>query len=430
MYRLTLVALTLAFAADSETADWPQFLGPNGNGRTAAIDSTFEWPESGPAILWRRDIGVGFGGAAVDGGEVFLLDREVGIEDNLIVLDLATGDELWSYPYEAPGRLQVPGTRSVPTVREDFVYTSGGQGQVTCFDRETQEIAWSVDLSADYGGELPMFGWSNSVLVVDDVVVVAALGQDVGLVAFDRESGEERWTTPGVGFSHSTPTLMTLLGKPQILFLSTAQAGSGADIPMSTIISSFDPATGEQIWRTETLLTSFPIPGPVRVDDSRFFVTGGYGSGSTLMRIAMDGDAFRFEELFHVARGSQIHIPLVHDEHIFLIANENKTDSRAGRAAGGLMCLNLEGKEMWRTKDAPHFGRGSAILAGDKLLIQDGFNGALRVVSATSRGYEPIAEANVFGIDASRDRQMWAPLALAGNRVVMRSQNELLCVEL
>ena len=427
---LALAASLLAPQADSKTADWPQFQGPNRDARTLPAGVDFAWSEDGPDVLWMREIGVGFGGAAIEGGEVFLLDREVGVEDNLLALDLETGEEKWSYPYEALGRLQFPGTRSVPTVREDFVYTYGGQGQLTCFDREAQEMAWFVDLGEDYGGELPTFGWSASPLVIDDIVVAPALGQEVGLVAFDRVTGDERWVTEGVGFSHSMPSLLKLLGKEQIVFLSTVVAGRGADAAANTMISSFDPEDGSLLWRTTTLLTSLAVPGPVQIDDTRFFLTGGYSSGSTLMGISKTDAGYAFEELFHIARGSQTHVPIFHDDHLYLIVNENSNDPRNRRTEGGLMCLSLEGKEIWRTKDDPYFGRGNLILAGDHLVIQDGYDGTLRIVSATSAGYEPVAESNVFGIDDRRDHQMWAPLALAGNLLVMRSQNELLCVRL
>ena len=94
------------------------------------------------------------------------------------------------------------------------------------------------------------------------------------------------------------------------------------------------------------------------------------------------------------------------------------------------MCLTLDGKEQWRTKDAPFFGRGNAILAGDHLVIQDGFNGTLRVAQATQDGYRQVAEANLFGIGDRKDHQMWAPMALAGQLLLLRSQDTLLCVEL
>lgn len=427
---LTALALLFSLALpQAPGTDWPQFGGPQRDSRVPAIDSKFDWGEAGPEVLWRMPTGPGYGGAAVLGDEVFLFDCELGESDVLRVFDLASGAEKWSNAYEAKGRVQFPGSRCVPTVTQDAVYTAGGFGHVACFDRTTHEIRWMEHLGETYGGEEPMFGWSASPLVVGDLVVFTALGEEVGLVALDRKSGEERWVTEGLGFSHSTPALLSLNGKEQILFLSTGYQTSGTDEAAATTISSFEPATGERLWQHTLPLTRLPIPPPVRIDDERLFLTGGYRAGSTLLGITPKGDALAFEELFHNERGAQVHMPLRLGDCLYLLVNENWNEPRNNRAEGGLMCLTLDGKELWRTKDDPYFGRGNAILAGEHLLIQDGYDGTLRVVHASPKGYQPVAEAKLFDA-GTRDGQMWAPMALAGKHLVLRSQEELICVRL
>lgn len=426
---LPLLAATLLVAAPAQT-DWPHFLGPAGTNRAVEAGFTFDWKARPPEVVWRTEIGVGFGGVAVQGEEVFLLDRDTGEGDLLRVFDLATGEERWIAGYPAPGRLQFPGSRTVCAVRDDFVYTVGGFGHVAAFDRATQELAWQVDLAETYGGELPMFGWSNSPLVFEDLVIVSALGADVGMLALDRKTGEEVWTTPTVGYSHSTPVLLELLGEPQILFLATLYQGSGQDESAPTTISSYDPRTGDLLWRGETELTRLPIPPPVKIDDERFFVTGGYRGGSSMMKLTRKDGKVEVETLYHLERGAQVHPPILHEGHLYVLVNENWNDPRNRRAEGGLMCLSLDGKELWRTGDAPYFGRGHMMLVGDHLVIQDGLSGILRVARATPAGYQQVAEANLFGTEDTRDHQMWAPMALAGGRLLMRSQDELLCVRL
>jgi len=113
-----------------------------------------------------------------------------------------------------------------------------------------------------------------------------------------------------------------------------------------------------------------------------------------------------------------------------VLVNENWNDPRNNRKEGGLMCLDMHGKELWRTGEDPYFGRGHALLAGDHLLIQDGFDGTLRVVRASPKGYEQVAQTNLFPDNTTRDGQMWAPMAVAGGHLVLRSQDELVCVRL
>lgn len=410
--------------------DWPQFLGPERSGAVGAEELRFDWPEEGPPIAWRAAIGPGYGGVAVQGGEVFLLDRVDHERDVLRAFSLETGVELWSAGYSVPGRLDFPGSRTVPTVVGTRVVSCGGFGHVAVFDRETKALDWIVDLKEDYGGEQPMFGWSAAPLVHDGIVIVPAFSEKAGLVGFELETGAELWKSEPVGNSHSTPTLLELLGKQQVLFLSTIQQASGDEAAAPMAITSFDPGSGKTLWRHTISLCRLPIPGPVAVDGERLFLTGGYSGGSTLLRLSRQGSEYAFEELFHIERGAQVHRPLLHGDHLYFLANENDNHPDRDRQKGGLVCLGLDGVEAWRTGDEPFFGRGNAILAGEHLLIQDGFDGTLRVVRATPEAYTQVAEAVIFSPTRERDRQMWAPMALAGNRLLMRSQEELVCVQL
>ena len=430
MLELSLACALIPLALRPASEDWPQFLGPERSGAVGGVELRFDWAEGGPPVAWRTAIGPGYGGVAVQGGEVFLLDRVDDERDVLRALSLETGAELWSAGYSVPGRLDFPGSRTVPTVVGTRVASCGGFGHVAVFDREARALDWIVDLEEDYGGEQPMFGWSAAPLVHDGIVIVPAYSEKAGLVGFELETGAELWKTEPVGRSHSTPTLLELLGKKQVLFLSTVQQASGDDAAAPMAITSFDPGSGKTLWSHTISLCRLPIPGPLAVDGERLFVTGGYSGGSTLLRLSREGSEYAFEELFHIERGAQVHRPLLHGGHLYFLANENDNHAERDREKGGLVCLALDGKEAWRTGNEPFFGRGNAILAGDHLLIQDGFDGTLRVVRATPEAYTQVAEAQIFEPTRERDRQMWAPMALAGNRLLMRSQEELACVQL
>ena len=428
---IALAPLVLGFLSpQQESSDWPQFQGPSGDGTTEWSGPKFEDMDEEPQVAWRTAVGGGYGGAAIRDGEVFLLDRVIGEKDVLRVFDLESGEESWSASYEAPGRLNFPGSRTVPAVLEDHVYTAGGFSHVSCFDRKTHELVWSVNMAEEYGGQAPMFGWSSAPIVHGSVVIVTPLGEEVGLLALDRATGEKVWSTPSVGYSHSTPTILNLLGETQVVFLSTLYQTSGRDQSAPTTIWGFDPETGEELWRTDTTLTRLPIPGPVQIDANRFFVTGGYRGGSTLLRIDERDGTYVFEELFHIDRGAQIHRPLLYEDHLYVLVNENWNESRGRRKEGGLLCLSLEGEEVWRTEDSPFFGRGNAILAGGYLLIQDGHSGVLRIVRPTPKRFQLLVEVDLFGMEDERDHQMWAPMALSGRNLLMRSQEELICARL
>src|SRR5262245_42575343 len=284
MIPLALLVSLAPFQAPS--ADWPHFGGPNGDNHVGPIDSKFAWGEKGPEVAWRVETGPGFGGAAVQGGEVFRFDCELGESDTLRVFDLETGAEKWSQAYEEKGRATFPGSRTVPSVTDDAVYTAGAFGHVTCYDRKSHEIRWLEHVQETYGGEDPGFGWSCNPLVLGDLVIFGALGGEVGLVALDRKTGEERWTSQGVGFSPSTPALLTLLGEPQLVILATETPATGQDQAAPMSITSIDPKTGKTKWRQVITLTRLPVAPALQIDEQRFFLTGGYRGGSTMMRIS------------------------------------------------------------------------------------------------------------------------------------------------
>ena len=214
------------------------------------------------------------------------------------------------------------------------------------------------------------------------------------------------------------------------MILATGAQASGLDQAAPMTIASIDPEDGHTKWRHDLTLTRLPIPCAVQIDERRLFVTGGYRGGSTLLSIDKKDGKYAFAELFHCERGAQVHAPLLCGENLFVLVNENSNEARPKRADGGLLCLGLDGKERWRTGDNPYLGLGSALLAGEHLLLQDGYDGTLRVVRASPERYELVAEAKLFSEEGARAGQMWAPMALAGNRLLLRSQEELVCVEL
>jgi len=163
------------------------------------------------------------------------------------------------------------------------------------------------------------------------------------------------------------------------------------------------------------------------VDTSR---ARGYRGGSTLLQLAKKDGKVTGETVFHITRGAQVHRPLVHGDNVYLLVNENWTDPRNRQAEGGLLCLSLDGKEKWRTGDDPYFGRGCALLVDDTLVIQDGLSGVLRAVRATPDGYQQVGEVDLFDVGDRTDHQMWAPLAFAAGKLLMRSQDKLLCLKL
>ena len=151
--RARLVALLVTLPVASVfAADWPGYQGPRRDGTSTEKGILRTWPEAGPKVLWTVPLGIGFGGPAVSRGKVYLLDRDDKVGDTLRVYDLATGKELWTFAYDAPGRFEFPGSRTTPTVDGNLVYTVGPLGDLHAIDVDTHKPAWRKNIWTDFGG--------------------------------------------------------------------------------------------------------------------------------------------------------------------------------------------------------------------------------------------------------------------------------------
>ena len=421
--KIQLLFATLAIAPLS-AEDWPQFLGPSGDATSSETGLLKAFPKSGPKTLWKTDLEGGFGGAAVSGDEVFVGDRVEKEKDMLLCLDFKTGKEKWRYESPSEGEPSYPGSRSVPTVEDDAVYFLGTFGEVFRINRKTGKADWKIKLSDRYpDAKAPHWGYAQCTLIVGDTLIVMPFGKDTGIAGWDKKTGKELWKAGGLGNSHSSPIVANFGGMDQVILLAAGESG----------LHSYDPKTGKELWSSDLYQNRIPITVPLQIDDKRLFVSGGYDAGSKMFSITKSGDQFEVKELWSTDKGTQVHPPHLIEDHLYFLANENSNyKGKPRRAKGGLVCYTLEGKELWNTGNDPFMGRGASLYADDMLIIQDGENGILRLVDPSSKGFKLLAQANVFKTDpeSRKDLRYWSPLALSEGKLLMRGQDQLLCLDL
>ena len=104
-------------------------------------------------------------------------------------------------------------------------------------------IAWRMDLEPH---TFDVTVGSSPVLYGDTVILLCAMAKksDSRLVAFNKADGTVKWETkmPTVGFGHSTPVLIDVNGRPQLLVLASGMQ------PAPDGLQSFDPANGQRLW--------------------------------------------------------------------------------------------------------------------------------------------------------------------------------------
>ncbi|MCG8508822.1 MAG: PQQ-like beta-propeller repeat protein, partial [Rhodospirillales bacterium] len=376
-----------------------------------------DWPADGPKVLWSVKVDAGFGGAAVQDGKVYLLDREGTDGDVLRALDLDNGKQLWTCGYEAPGRLSYPGTRSTPTLTKTHAFTVGSLGHITCIDLEKREIAWQKHMD-EFGAFPPKWGWSQSPLLIGDLVIIAPMAEQAGLVAMKQKTGEVVWKSGNIGNEgYCSPHLVELAGKKQIVYFT------------SRLASGVDPTTGKVLWQYDGIPVKRAIPTPTAIGDNKLFITGGYDAGSALIEVTRNGDDYQVKQLQRDEQhGGQVHAALLIGEHLYVNLNTNENLRRG--PAHGLGCFDLNGKLVWKSDNKPDLNRGPVLGVGSKLLTLGGEDGVLRLVQASPNGYQELAAAKIFSDLKARGNNIWGPMALADGRLLVRSQNELKCIDL
>ena len=92
---LSLVSCWLA-PVKVQAEDWPQWRGPNRDGKSADTGLLKEWPAGGPKLAWKvTGLGKGYSNMSVAAGRLFTMGDKDGA-GCVIALDAAHGKILWT----------------------------------------------------------------------------------------------------------------------------------------------------------------------------------------------------------------------------------------------------------------------------------------------------------------------------------------------
>ena len=217
---------------------WPGWRGPDRNGQTVSRgvftrDYRLE-------IAWRRMLGSGYSSVSVAEGVAVTMAAIDG-HDVLIGLDAATGRSSWSFRLEPvfKGRDgSHDGPLSTPLIDGGRVFALSPEGRLVAVSLEDGRLLWEHHLVAEYGGKMPDYGYTSSPLVHGDLLILQSGGlKGDAVMAFDTRSGARRWVWQGDTVHYHSPTLATIDGRAQFIYLGWELA------------AGLDPNTGEERWR-------------------------------------------------------------------------------------------------------------------------------------------------------------------------------------
>jgi outer membrane protein assembly factor BamB len=351
---------TLSLGTVAWGGDWPQILGPHRDGSADGEQLADKWPATGPKQVWQRPVGSGMAGVAVADGRVVLFHR-VADEEVLECLDADTGKPRWKAAFPTRYRSSVSddnGPRCVPLIHDDAVYAFGAEGNLHAVSLADGRKLWSRAVYVEYDAPEGYFGAGSTPIVEGDKLLVNVGGKKgSGLVAFDLASGRTVWQTTDEQASYSSPTLATVGGRRQAIFVTRLN------------VVGIDPESGQVLWqfpfgaRGPTVNAATPL-----VLGDHVFVSASYGVGAALARIG----PMAVEPVWanDKAMSSQYSTCVVHDGTLYGIHGREDVGSASLRAVDP-----RTGDVLW---SEDRFGTGAVILADDKLVIVQGLSTIVR----------------------------------------------------
>lgn len=407
LYLLTALSSLALLSPRSVNAggiDWPHWRGPDRSGVSKETGLLKSWPPDGPRRVWLyENAGNGYSGPAIVQGKFFTLGTRGGSEI-LLVLDANTGKELWTAKLgPVLDNDWGDGPRATPTVDGDRVYALSGSGTLSSVRVADGTVLWAVTMKK-LGGELPKWGYTESVLVDGPRVLCTPGGRKGAVAALDKMTGKLLWQskefTDPAHYSSIVPARIN--HTPQYI-QRTEKSVVG--------IAARD---GKLLWQTSFPGRTAVIPTPI-VQDNKVYVTAGYGSGCKLVRIGPGNE---------VTTVYENKVMKNHHGGVILIG-----DYLYGHGDPTWVCQNFEtGEAVWRHRG---FGKGAIGSADGMLYCLEEGSGAVALVEASPEGWK---EHGRFKLDPqtkirSSRGKIWTHPVISHGKLYLRDQDLIYCFD-
>lgn len=392
---------SITLPAQSGPGDWAEFRGGNRDSRLSDVTFSTDWDSDPPKELWRRKVGLGWSSFTVIGAYLFTQEQR-GQDEVVVCYEVATGNQMWASPIsERFDEAMGSGPRATPTFHEGSLYTMGATGIVQALNASNGETLWQRDLKKDTNAKIPVWGFSSSPLIVNDMVIVFA-GDPNGksVVAYDLKSGDVRWTSGEGKHGYVSVQLNTLADVPQLLISS--------DIG----IQSFAPDTGEKLWEHLWQVSTNPrCVQPMVPDGNSVLIGTAGGKGTRKLRIENENGQWTVSEDWTTRKFKPYFNDFVfYEDHFY------------GFDGKRLMCIDAStGERVWR---GSNYGGQILLIEDMGLLLILSEKGNIALLKATPEGQEEITSIKAI------EGKTWNHPVIADGKLFVRNSLEAVCYEL
>ncbi|MEM7384999.1 MAG: PQQ-binding-like beta-propeller repeat protein [Verrucomicrobiota bacterium] len=380
-----LVLRAMILAPLLARADWPQILGPERNGLATQSPPLIETLDGDLPVLWKKKLGSGFAGPAVQGPLCLVFHRE-GNQAVVEALDRKTGKPRWAFRYPTDYRDNFGfdnGPRSTPTIAAGKVFTYGAEGALHCLDFETGTKIWQRDLEADFESPQGFFGRSCGPLVMGDQVLISCGGKEKGaganIISLKTTDGTTNWFLGEDEASYASPVSIVVKEKELAVFFTRDR------------LAVVDPANGKLVYEApfrSTTHASVNAASPVIVAEG-IFLTSCYDVGAGLWSAGRTGEDWKSiwkgERVLDAHYATPIHL----EGHLY---------GWHGRQERGqeFRCVDLKARKVrWQTDD---FSAGTVVATKDRLLLLTE-KGELVGAKVDASAFTPLFRTQILGAE-------------------------------
>lgn len=407
--------------------DWPDWRGPNRDGKWHETGIITEFDTNPIRVRWSVPVASGYSGPTVSEQRVYLTDR-LNYPDNkerVLCFNALNGEEIWTFSYDCDyvGIGYPAGPRASVIIDGNRAYSLGAMGNLFCFEKASGKVIWSKDLNREYQIRMPTWGISSAPLIVNNKIILNIGGSGKAcVVALDKITGNERWRSLNDDASYSAPILIEQAGK-SVIIVWTAQHVVG-----------LDPETGSVYWEEEFRQEKMTINIASPVYENGYVLVSNFFDGSLLLKL--DEENLKARKIWQRAGRDERHTdalhccistPLLKGNYIYGV------DSY-----GELRCLELmTGDRIWENLTAVKQARWANIhlVQNRELTYMFNENGELIIARLSEKGFNELSRAKL--IEPTREQLnrggvgvTWAHPAFAYRHIFVRSDRELVCVDL
>ena len=417
MYKMLLGLSLTALITTVNAAEWSRFRGPNGTGVGTGDGIPTKFTKADFNFRTELPGGSGCSSPVVWGDKVFVLSANPEDATRYVVcVDANKGGIVWQKEFAS--KTHHLHTRSsyascTPAADEERVYVAWSTPEETLFKAFNHDgsEAWSKDL----GSWVSQHGFGTSPIVYKDLVILHNSqqadkldpGQEPGksrMMAFDRKTGEEKWSTDLVSKNvcYSVPFIHQAAdGTDELVCSST---GNG--------IFSLDPMTGKQNWAVNDGLFSMRTVGSPIAAGGHIFGSTGSGRYSSNYIVAVKPGS-KASLAYKVANGSNFKAPyvpcLVSDGDLVFCFYDK----------GFASCIDATNGEIIWTERTGAALSGSPVRVGSRIFCVD--EAGVVWVFAASKKYELLGKSDLG--EESRSTP-----AVANGRMYLRTYGHLVSV--